>query len=464
MTWSNYLTIFIHGIVVTPLTLKVFSSADYSFWALQQTIINLALLSDSGFGHTTQRAVSFFFEGASRLPYDLEDYKNLKEKTGEPNKQKLMALLTTSTRIYLFLTLLVLTVISSVGYISLRNIISMSQNQSMLQFSFLIMIVISFVSIQNMKWTSFLKGIRKIALLQRFSTIMNVIKTILFLSVIIISPKVINFMIVLLISSLVSFFYFRKNVLTWFRQHNITAKKGYFDKEIFRSMWSSTWRMGLSQWGYFFSRYGTDLIIAQLKNAPLIAGYLFTKKILGFIRKLSEAGVQARLPEHYSKMAVKKFNEVKRKLSADIFLTGFLQIIGYVLFGILAVPLFNFLEIDKELVPVFVFFIMALTELFDSYSWIHGTIYVATNHVPFLIPTLINGGLIVLFSYLMMDYWGIKGIILVKFFIQLAFINWFAPYLNLNLLNWKFHTHIVDVFKFGPKEWSNKLRVALSKF
>lgn len=464
MTWSNYLTVFLHGLLVTPLTLKFLSSADYSFWALQQTIISLSLLADSGFGHTTQRAVSFFYEGASRLPKTLKDYKEFNEESGEPNKEKLMALLSTSSRVYLFLTILVVSIISTIGYFSLKNVMSMSENQSMLLLSFAFMIVIAAVSIQNMKWSSFLIGIRKIAVFQRFNTSMNFLKMIVFLIIIVVDPEVIYFVTVLLILAIANFFYFRSEVLLWFKERNVMHYPKYFDKSIFDSMWSATWRMGVSQWGYFFSKYGTDLIIAQMKNAPLIAGYLFTKKILQFIRQLAEAAVNARLPEHYSKMAVKKYKEVKEKLSADMFLTTTLQIVGYISFGILAVPLFEILGIDKELVPMFVFIIMALTELFDSFSWVHGTIYVSTNHVPFMIPTIINGALIVLVSYLSLDAWGIKGIILSKFIIQLAFINWFGPYLNLKLLSWRFDTHIRDIFTTGSKEWICKLRLAVSKF
>ena len=463
MTWTNYFTVFLHGVIITPLTLKYLSSPDYSFWALQQTIIGLALLADSGFGQTTQRAVSFFYEGASRLPKTLEDYKSFDEKSGEPNKEKLMALLSTSSRIHSFLTILVVTVISSIGFLSLQNVISMSDNPDMLKLSFGVMILISIVAIQNMKWTSFMKGIRKIALLQRYSTIMNLFKTLSFFIIILINPQVIYFISVLLVSSSIGFFFFRSNVLKWFKERKITRYPKFFDKEIFDSMWTSTWRMGISQWGYFFSKFGTDLIIAQLRNAPLIAGYLFTKKILQFIRKLSEATVQARLPEHYSKMAVKKYREVKQKLSADIFLTGFLQVFGYTAFALLAVPLFNVLDIDKGLVPVFVFIVMALTEFLDSYSWIHGTIYVSTNHVPFMIPTVINGTVILLLSYLVMNNWGILGIIVIKFLVQLGFINWYAPYLNLNLLNWKFKSHVTDVVKNGSMSWFNKIKLTLSK-
>ena len=463
MTWSNYLTIFLHGILVTPLTLKFLSSADYAFWALQQTIISLSLLADSGFGHTTQRAVAFFYEGASRLPKTLKDYKEFDEESGEPNKEKLMALLSTSSRVYLFLSLLVVTIITTIGYLSLRNVMDMSENEMSLFISFIFMVVISLVSIQNMKWTSFLIGIRRIAVLQRFNTIMNSLKIVVFLVILFVDPKVINFMTVLLVLALVNFFYFRGRVLQWFRDNQVTRYPRFFDKAIFDSMWSATWRMGVSQWGYFFSKYGTDLIIAQMNNAPLIAGYLFTKKILQFIRQLSEAAVNARLPEHYSKMAVKKYKEVKEKLSADMFLTTFLQIAGYAVFGILAVPLFELLGIDKELVPVFVFIIMSLTELFDSFSWVHGTVYVSTNHIPFMIPTLINGALIVLISYLSLDAWGILGVILSKFIIQLAFINWFAPYLNLNLLNWRFGRHLRDIWIFGKREWYHKIKLALSK-
>ncbi len=449
MSWSNQITIFLHGLIVTPFTLKFLSSADYSFWALQQTIVGMAMLADSGFGHTLQRSVSFFYQGAKQLPRTLDDFKKSNEVEGEPNIEKLTSLRATTFRVYLYLGILVLIVISIIGYFLLKNVISLSENPNILMIAYFLMILQALISIQNIKWSSFMTGLHMVARLNRYRTLINSLRTIVFLCVLFIYPDVVVFMSIMIVQTLISNVYFKTQVNKWYNKHSVHKKANNFDKDIFNSMWSSTWRLGLSQWGYFFTKHGTSILTAQLNNANLIAGFLFTQRILQFIRNLGESPITAHLPNYYSEMAVKNYSKVKKQLSQDMFITFSLLIGGFVGFGFLGGVLLDLLDISKDIVPPLIYTIMALTIVLDSYSWIHGTVYVSTNHVPFLIPTLITGAVIITGGFFVIDTFGLLGIVLVQFFANLAFNNWYAPVINLKLLRWPFLTHLHNLFIMG---------------
>ena len=76
MSWTKELSVFAHGILVTPIILVKFTHQELSFWYLLQIMVSFGLLSEAGFAHTLQRAVAFFFAGAKKLPRNLEEYKN----------------------------------------------------------------------------------------------------------------------------------------------------------------------------------------------------------------------------------------------------------------------------------------------------------------------------------------------------------------------------------------------------
>ena len=91
---------------------------------------------------------------------------------------------------------------------------------------------------------------------------------------------------------------------------------------------------------------------------------------------------------------------------------------------------------------------MAFGLLLEMHHGIHANIYVSTNHIPFLWPGLISGILIIILSLAVMDSFGLLGIILVQFIVQLSFNNWFPVYLNLKLMNWGFIEYLINILKF----------------
>jgi hypothetical protein len=48
-----------------------------------------------------------------------------------------------------------------------------------------------------------------------------------------------------------------------------------------------------------------------------------------------------------------------------------------------------------------------------------------------------------------LPFYGLLGILLVRFLIQLAFNNWYAMFLSLKLLNWRWTNYLIDVPKLG---------------
>src|SRR4030042_6818488 len=88
MSWTEQITVIVHGLVITSVILVKFDDLSYSYWLIVKALLDFALLADAGFGHTLERSVAFFYSGAKKLPKNIKDYENSEEHEGEPNMER----------------------------------------------------------------------------------------------------------------------------------------------------------------------------------------------------------------------------------------------------------------------------------------------------------------------------------------------------------------------------------------
>src|SRR4030042_4199669 len=115
MSWTEQITVIVHGLVITSVILVKFDDLSYSFWMTIKALLDFALLADAGFGHTLERSVAFFYSGSKKLPRNIKDYENSEAHAGAPNIERLYALLCTSRGIYSFLSFLTIVLLGSIG-------------------------------------------------------------------------------------------------------------------------------------------------------------------------------------------------------------------------------------------------------------------------------------------------------------------------------------------------------------
>ncbi len=459
MTWANNMTVFAHGLIVTPLIVILLTKDQISVWFLLQTMVGLGLLADAGFGFTLSRAVTFFCAGVEKLPSTREEYNEKLENLGEMNKEKLASLLSTAYRVYLIINIIFILVFTPLGIAVMWNVMSLAGHDISLWIAYGLTIMGTFVSLQTIKWSSYMTGTRRVAELTRFRTVMGLVKIIGFTLVLFLKTGVLGLSAYVFLDTVFSNIYLRNKVKNWFKAHNILVKNIlFFDKEIFRSLWTATWRIGLTTWGHYFTTYGTSLIVAQVNNTALIANFLFTQKILTFIQRIAEAPFSANVPIIYTYMARKNVSEAKSEISKQLFLTILLMLSGFLFIWFFGNAILDLLNIDIRFVSGLIYFIFMLSVFLDSHATMQGTVYISTNHVPFLIPSLVSGALMVIFGFLVLPYYGLLGLVTVKLLVGLGINNWYSTYLSLRLLNWNFLDYLGDILFSGFEYWRNKLR------
>ncbi len=459
MSWSSVFVRFGSALFVLPLLLKVYSSVEQSFWFFTNTIAGFAMLADSGFGATLVRAVAYFDAGAVRIPKTRKEYDEKMEIIkDEPNIEKLRDLLTTSVRIYTFLTLFLIFILSTAGILMVWNIMSLGHHRLDLWLAYVVLIPYCAIMITAVKWSSFVRGLGFISLEARFGLMQGTLQIFVFIVMLSFKLPPVYLISFMTFQVIVRFFYLRWYVLRWFRKKGFKVlKRRHFDKEIFNSMWGATWRLGGLSWGSYAISSGTSLVIAQLKDPVMMASFLFTMRIVGFINNLARAPFYTNVPKIYSLAAKKNFKTLKVKSSEYIFLG--LLVLGL---GFTAISAFGNLGLDlvgikTRFVPLSILLVICFTEILDMHASYHASIYTSTNHIPFLWPALISGALIIGLGFYIMPIYGIMGLVLTKLFVQLSFNDWYSVSLSMKLLRWNFIRYVIDLPVLGARGIMAKL-------
>ncbi len=459
MTWASYFVNFGNLILILPLIISKFTLEEQNVWFQFNFIMGLAMLADSGFSPTMVRAFSYFRAGALKIPRTKEEYQNNSgiTKSG-PNYQKLRDLLTTSFRIYSIIGILVVLFLVTAGVALSLNIMDQAGNRPDLWISYGLFTFYCMVTVLTIRWASAIRGLDFVAYDARISTYMGVIKVIAFGCLLLLNQGILSLVIYLLVDSVIKYFILRAFIYGWFRgKPGQFTSTYYFDKDIFNSIWKTTWNTGLTFVALYITGYIDALIVGQFKNTTQINSFFITKRIFTFVKGFCRAPFYANIQKIYSLGAAKDFTAVKEKASVYIFYCMFLLIGSFAGLALLGNPLLSLFS-ETRLVSFPIFTVMALTILLDFHSGFHADIYVSSNHFPFLIPAAITGALIAVFGILIKDTYGIMGLVLVPFIVPLFINNWYPVVLSFKLASWNLKQYCVDLFKFGFADMNLRIK------
>ncbi len=452
MSWISNFVKFGSLIFVLPLILTTYSDIEQSLWFLTNTIIGFAMLADSGFGSVLVRAVAYFNAGSDSIPKSREEYEQIEEiKEPKPNLPKLVDLLTTSNRVYLFLGVLVVIMLLTAGVAFVWNVMKLSGHRTDFWLAFGLLIPYSVTTINTVKWSSFTRGLNYVAMEARLSTITSSLRILVFIILLLaFKTKPAGLIGVMLLEAIIKQWYLRHFMYKWLKTNKaVVGKKYFFNKTMFWSIWPATWKLAGIFWGNYLVDSGNSIIIAQISDTRLMSSFLFSTRIIGFIRGMAQTPFYANMPTLYKLAAQKKLNDLKLKSSQYIFVGLFIMAIACVLLTVAGNWGLHFLHTSTRFIDPSLLMLLCLTILLDMHSSFHGSIYTSTNHIPFLIPSLVSGAVIIALGFYVLPFYGLMGILLVRFFIQLSFNNWYAMHLSLKLLHWPFLRYLYDVPKFG---------------
>jgi O-antigen/teichoic acid export membrane protein len=396
-------------------------------WFFFQTLIGFGLLADSGFGSNLTKAVSYFKSGSKDIVEKDVKIELLGEK---PNYKGLNDLYYTSQIIYFFLSIISLLIISVVGFFSSRNLISMTDNTYVSTISFYIVVITCFVQIFNIRQSSFLSGLGYVVLLKRIDSLLGFTKLFSLLIILFFIPRL-DFLffalfLIQIIKNIVVKIFVRRKIVGL----GVELNKTKFNLRIFKQLWKPTWKTSILNLSAYLINYSSSIVIVQISSANIIADFLLTQRIFNFLTNISINPFYAKIPHLASLFVRNKKKELfttfstYHALSLFVFLGGSLFVL---FFGNFILDTF-IKDSSAHLISLPLLIIFIVTLLLELNHSIYAGLYLLTNDVPFVIPSILSGTFIFIGCYFSVSSYGLLSIIVVPFIVQLCFNNWYPLY------------------------------------
>ncbi|WP_276091082.1 hypothetical protein [Pedobacter sp. JY14-1] len=438
MTWLSYSTRALSLFAVLPLVLRKFAPGDIVLWYLFSTIISLQNLADLGFRQTFSRVISFAYGGAK----DIGTFVNKKSTeilSEEPNIPLLTELVSTMQVIYTWLTILVLILGSSFGTWAMAGPIKNASSTGQSWMSWGVVLLVSCISFYGKIYLNFLEGLYKIALVRRVETITSVGSILSSLLVLIISPSLLNLVLVNQFWALLVTFrdwYLCKRVNNGF--FNLVSVSRPFNRTIFNKIWPQAWRSGISNFMSVGLTNLSGLVYAQVGGASAVASYLLAIRIINQIKDISMAPFYSKLPILARLRVSNDLSTLIRTVKRGMFISHIVYVLGFIFVGVFSDFILSTIHSEVPFVSQPLWMLIGLAFFIHRYGAMHMQVYLSTNHVISHIADGVSGLLYIISALLLSKLIGVYAIPVGLLIGYLGFYSWYATIHSIKSLDVNF--------------------------
>lgn len=447
------------GLIVLPAILRLLSTEEVGMNYLMLTVSSMVTLFDFGFAPQFGRNITYVLSGAQELKKEGID-ESLRDDR-EINYHLLANMIATAKYVYKRLAFLVLFVMLSLGSLYIYKVTNGFTN---IHNSLFIWIIFSFSTFFNIYFTyysSLLTGSGKIMEAQKanlFSKFTYVLFVLLFL-------KIGFGLMGVVLANLLSPFVNRYLSYKWFYTKELKAELNPIvitekeKKDLFLIIWHNAKKLGLVFIGSHAITRLSMFLAGLYLSLSEIGTFGLMIQLFGIVNIVSGTIINIQQPV-FSSLRVKSDNEtLLSKFSMSLLTYYFFFICGSICLIFIGNNILDLLNSRTPLPSVIVLTFYSIVLLLEGNHSYFATMIVTKNNVPFVNAALLSGSLIVILSYISLQFttFGIIGLIIVQGSVQLAYNNWRWPIYVLK----EFQISIIAFFRMGLLESKRILTTAL---
>lgn len=439
MTWMSYSTKALTLFGVLPLILKQFSSGDVVLWYLFSTVISLQSIADFGFRQTFSRIISYAFSGAKGI--DIFKGRNDNAVGGDqPNMPLLNGIVSTMKSIYLWLTLIVFSLMAVFGTWAMLKPITEGSNINEGWISWIVVLLVSCVSFWGKSYMNFLEGLYKIALVRRVETLTSIGSIITSIIVLCVAPSLLNLVLVnqfwVLIVTIRDWYLCKK---TENGLYSKVSQKEPFNKDIFQKIWQPAWRSGISGLMSVGLTNLTGLIYAQVGSTEAVASYLLALRIINQIKEISMAPFYSKIPLLAMLRVRNDLTALNKVVKRGMFLSHMVFVLGFIIIGLFINIILKIIGSQVVFVDQMLWILLGIAFFVHRFGAMHMQVYLSTNHIISHIADGISGLLYIVACLFLTPYIGIYAIPVSMLVGYLGFYAWYSAHYSYKSLNAKFY-------------------------
>ncbi|SFW56581.1 hypothetical protein [Cellulophaga fucicola] len=435
-TWASLVVLSANTIFVLPLVLTKFSLAEANIWFVFMTIFRFKDIFDFGLKNNVSRLYSYACGGVK----DISSIGNIEsqETSNEPNFLLIASIYNKSVKYYSIVFILAILVLGIIGTISLYGLIGAREDNWI---AWLILLLGSCIFLFGNLFTSYLIGINKVALLKRWDTFFGLLTSFSIILVMLTVPSLLNIIIIMnfwvIINVLRNYYLVKKTKNSFLIDYDKFNKKHYLD--VSKSIIEPSWRTFVAGLAGTGTKYGLNLIIANLVSAEISASYLLADRLLDQLKEVSRAPFYSNIPR-FSKLRAqnKIFLLVKEVKQAMLFSYGvnFIGIVGLLFFGNYLISLIGS---NVTFVSNMMLVCMGFYLFIERFTAMHLQLYTfMKNRVIGHIGLIVTGILLLLLTSVLFPILSIMAIPIAGILSYLFFYSWFVALKNYKILETSF--------------------------
>lgn len=343
-SWFNNGIRILSSLIAIPIVITKLSVEEINVWLLFMSVLEMSRGVLFGFNATFARFVAYSYAGVplGDIRY-IKDKKNVKysENNDYSEMSRVFYLM---KRVYLIFSVIFFFALYTVGYFVLKKSILALEDPTFGWIGWGIVVLSSSISISLAYFQVFLEGINNVALIQRTKGIVNFIGLFFILMVLFFVPTLVSIVLIyelVVFSTVISIAYYGTKHKRNFELKNLIKK---FDIELFKLIWESAWKSGLTTIISNIVKHFSAILVAQLFSPTKSASFLFTKRLFDVLENFTTITFLARIPLFSKYRGRGDFDKLLPILRQTQYLVYGVFLLGYctlLAFGNMALSLIN---------------------------------------------------------------------------------------------------------------------------
>lgn len=380
-SWISQAVRIVFSLIAVPVVLTKLSIEETNVWFLFATVVAISQAVQFGFNITFVRFLSYSYSGVSVKEFNGIKQKFTASQSTEANMEEFSDLFSVLKKVFLILTLLYFLIIITFGTWAVYKPISLIEDTNSGWITWALVVFSSALTLYYSVYQIYLVGINQVARVQRISALSSILGIGLFLGVTFFDPTLFNIVAVYQVIEILNtlgLIYIAYNVNSGFLKKLV---KRNFNKNIFRMVWDSAWKSGITTIIANIVRHISGIIVAQLFTPASSASFLLTKRLFEVLDTFTASTFQAKIPEIASFRGKADFNNLIPLLRKVLYISYFVFLSGYVIIAFFGQDVLNLIKGNAELGSAELIILFSFAHLLSRWTGFNLAISNQSNNV-----------------------------------------------------------------------------------
>lgn len=421
------------GLLLLPPILMFLPKAEVGLWFVFITLGSLAQLLEFGFQPTIARNAAYIYSGAEQLskvgvPLNLDNSSPL-------NTQLLGQLIDTSKKICRLVAFLASLVLLLLGTLYIYSLLTPDQSAAEVVIAWLAFSTGYLLNFYFSYINAFLQGrgdidqSNKVIVLSRCALILLGSTSVVF------GFGLPGLGLSVLLSALLG----RLVAVMFFLNHDASRQAASCKREktgnILSMLWYNASRLGIVQLGAFLIQRGNILLASSFLGLEAASSYSMTVTILIALSSVSNVACQLQVPYASALQLRGARDELIPLYGEMLVLSTTVYLFGLLFLIVVGDSMLALLGSEVKLLPIGFLVLLGIVLFLELHHSVAATYLTTLNKVPFVKAGLYSGIAVFALGFVLIQQFGIIGIIIAQGFVQASYNNWKWPLEAVNHLN-----------------------------